>query len=539
MIITARLRARSTWPKSRMDSEPALPQVVSPASMPDMSSRVQGLKLVLFLLGVTAIGHAAVEDITVDFDYVRRLAAANAAAAYKAPDNDLPPRLGALTYDEYRSIRFAPPQAMWRKDRVPFQLQFFHRGGLFRDRVTLHEFSASHEQVIPFLKDFFNYEGIKDLPPLHSTLGYAGFRVHTPLNRPDVYDEVIAFLGSSYFRAIGAEQVYGLSARGIAMNSGIPGVREEFPKFTEFWIGRPENGAMALTLYALLQGPNVSGAYEFVVRPGKATFVDVRAELTFRTDSALVGLAPLTSMFWFGENSVRPAGELRPEVHDSDGLIVDDGAAHPLWRPLRNPRDVTSTSVPVKKLVRFGLLQRDRRMTSYEDLEAHSEKRPSAWIEPRSDWDAGSVRLVELPDPAEHGDNIVAFWVPGEKVTPGRPIEIRYRIVWSLGEPPNGNLARVVNTREGSLPGNRHLFWIDFSDEKNSGRDLAAMEPVIELRGEAKIRHFSVTPYPEIHGCRVAIETDEAKLGQTTHVRCHLRNKTEPVSETWSYLSQP
>jgi len=484
-------------------------------------------------------GRAAVEDIRVDFNYVRGLAAANAAATYRAPDNDLPSRLGALTYDEYRSIRFAPPQAMWRKDGVPFQLQFFHRGGLFRDRVTLHEFSESHEQVIPFLRDFFTYEGIRDLPALRSTLGYAGFRVHTPLNRPDVYDEVIAFLGSSYFRAIGADQVYGLSARGLALNSGLPGVREEFPRFTEFWIGKPEKGATALTIYALLQGPNVSGAYEFVVRPGKATLVDVHAELTFRTDSALVGLAPLTSMFWCGENSARPAGEMRPEVHDSDGLIVDDGATRPLWRPLRNPRNVASTSVPVQKLVRFGLLQRDRRMTSYEDLEVHYEKRPSAWIEPRGDWDNGSVRLVELPDPAEHGDNIVAFWVPGEKPIPGHPIEARYRIVWSLGEPPNGNLARVVNTREGPLPGNGHLFWVDFADEKNSGRDLATMEPVIELRGGPRIRHFSVTPYPEIHGCRVAIETDATKVGQTTTVRCHLRNKTEPVSETWSYLWQP
>ena len=493
----------------------------------------------LLLFSSALAGRAAVEDIHVDFDYVRHLAANEAAAPYRAPDNDLPARLGSLTYDEYRSIRFAPSQAMWRKDGLPFQLEFFHRGGLFRDRVTLHEFTNTNEQVIPFLRDFFTYQNINGLPQLHSTLGYAGFRVHTQLNRPGVFDEVIAFLGTSYFRAIGADQVYGLSARGLALNSGIPGVREEFPRFTEFWIGKPDKSDASLTLYALLSGPNVSGAYEFIVRPGKATFVDVRAELTFRTDAMLVGLAPLTRMFWFGENSTRPPGELRPEVHDSDGLVVDDGTARSLWRPLRNPREVTATVVPVQKLTRFGLLQRDRRLTSYEDLETRYEKRPSAWIEPRGDWDPGSVHLVELPDPAEHGDNIVAYWVPASQPVPGHPLEIRYRIVWSLADPPNGNLARVVNTREGTAPNDGRLFWIDFSDEKSTPRDLAGMEPVIELRGQSKIRHFSVVPYPEIHGCRVAIETDAVNPGQSISLRCHLRNKTEPVSETWSYLSQP
>ncbi|MDB6128754.1 MAG: glucan biosynthesis protein [Verrucomicrobia bacterium] len=493
----------------------------------------------LLACGAALAGRAAVEDLHVDFDYVRRLAANEASRPYHAPDNDLPARLGSLSYDEYRSIRFAPAEAMWRKDGLPFQLEFFHRGGLFRERVTLHEFSDTHEQIIPFLREFFTYQNLNNLPPMHSTLGYAGFRVHTQLNRPGVFDEVIAFLGSSYFRAIGADQVYGLSARGLALNSGIPGVREEFPRFTEFWIGKPEKADTSLTIYALLSGPNVSGAYEFVVRPGKATFVDVHAEVTFRSDSLLAGLAPLTSMFWFGENSARPPGEVRPEVHDSDGLMVDDGAVRPLWRPLQNPRDVATTVVPVQKLVRFGLLQRDRRLTSYEDLETRYEKRPSAWIEPRGEWDAGSVHLVELPDPAEHGDNIVAYWVPAAKPQPGHPLEFRYRIVWSLADPPNGNLARVVNTREGALPNDGHLFWIDFSDEKNAARDLATMEPVIVLRGEAKIRHFSVTAYPEIHGCRVAIETDAAKPGQSISLRCYLRNKTEPVSETWSYLSQP
>ncbi|MDB6167390.1 MAG: glucan biosynthesis protein [Verrucomicrobia bacterium] len=492
------------------------------------------------LLAAGAVVHAAVEETNVTFDYVRTIAAREAAAAYKAPGDDLPGRLGALSYDEYRSIRFQPPQALWRKEGLPFQLEFFHRGGLYRDRVTLHEFTGQHEQVIPFLREFFSYDGVKDLPALHSSLGYAGFRVHAPINRPGVFDEVIVFLGASYFRAIGADQFYGLSARGLAINSGIPGTTEEFPRFTEFWIGKPSAGDTALTLYGLLRSASVTGAYEFVVRPGKTTTIDVRAELTFRNEVTLPGMAPLTSMFWYGENSTRPAGHVRPEVHDSDGLIVDDTGGRRLWRALINPRDVKVTDVPVHKLVRFGLLQRDRRISSYEDLEVHYEKRPSAWIEPRGDW-SGNIRLVELPDPAEHGDNIVAFWVPAEKPAPGRPVELRYRMVWSLSEPANGGLARAVNTFEGDLPDGHtgRLFWVDFADDKNSARELDAAQPVIELRGNCRLRRFSVSPYPEIHGCRVAIEVEGAPAGQSVSLRCHLRLKTEPISETWSYVWTP
>src|SRR6185312_1409375 len=194
-----------------------------------------------------------------------------------------------LTYDDYRNIRFNPAQALWRDDGLPFQLQFFHRGGIFRDKVTIHEFSATHEQPIPFVRDFFNYELRKDLGSLHSSLGYAGFRVHTPLNRRDVYDELIVFLGASYFRAIGEQQVYGLSSRGLAVNCGLPNLREEFPRFTEFWVGKPGPNDTAITIYALLKGASVTGAYEFVVHPGKATVVDVRTEILFRREVPLPG----------------------------------------------------------------------------------------------------------------------------------------------------------------------------------------------------------------------------------------------------------
>jgi glucans biosynthesis protein len=480
---------------------------------------------------------AEIDPVTVNFDYVRSLAAGDVKTPYQVSPDNLPPRLGELTYDEYREIRFRPTAALWRDDGLPFQLQFFHRGGLFRDKVSIHEFSATHEQEIPFMRDFFSYDLAKDVGRLHSSLGYAGFRVHTPLNRPDVYDELIAFLGASYFRAIGAGQLYGLSSRGIALNCGLADQKEEFPRFTDFWVGKPAAGATAITIYALLKGPSVTGAYEFIVQPGKATIVEVRSELTFRRDVVLPGFAPLTSMFWYGENSPRPEGQMRPEVHDSDGLLLKDSAGERLWQPLRNPAAPEMAITPVRQLTRFGLLQRDRRIASYEDLEAHYEQRPSAWIEPIGDWGEGSVRLVQLPASAEYGDNMVAFWVPAKRPVVGQPVRFDYRIVWSLGEPPADGLGRVVNTHEGRVANGAsgRLFWVDFSDENISGRDAATLEAMIEVGGGGRVRHQAISAYPQIGGWRVAIEVEAGAPGQTLVVRCQLRAKAKPITETWVY----
>jgi glucans biosynthesis protein len=525
--------------KNPGDSErQSRPVVTSQADMIIARYGLLGVKLALLASLAGCVSSAAIEPVAVNFDYVRSLAAADVAAPYQTPTDDLPARLGALTYDEYRGIRFNPEQALWREDHLPFQLQFFHRGGLFHDKVTIREFSATHEQIIPFVRDFFSYDLIKDPGRLHSSLGYAGFRVHAPLNRPDIYDEVIAFLGASYFRAIGAQQVYGLSARGLALNSGLPDQREEFPRFTDFWVGKPATGDKALTIYALLKGPSVTGAYEFVVRPGQATVVEVRTELTFRREVTLPGVAPLTSMFWYGENTNRPADQLRPEVHDSDGLLVETAAGEHIWQPLHNPAATELTDLPGRKLSRFGLLQRDRRVTSYEDLEARPEQRPSAWIEPIGDWGDGSIRLVQLPTGAEFGDNIVAFWVPAVKPVAGRPVQFAYRILWSLAEPASDGLARVVNTHEGDLPGvaRGRLFWVDFADEAFATRDTSALEAEIEVSAGGRVRHQSISPYPQIGGWRVAIETEAGQDGRTVSLRCRLRAGARPISETWSYL---
>ncbi|AHF93887.1 glucan biosynthesis protein G [Opitutaceae bacterium TAV5] len=496
------------------------------------------------LLLLPSAARAAIEKAEITFDTIRELAARRAASAWKAPDVELPSGLAALDYDQNRKIRFIPEKALWREENLPFNLQLFHRTSARRERVTISEFSPTHVQDIPFIREFFDYGDLKNLGWIRSSLGYAGFRIHYPLNRPEVYDELLVFLGASYFRALGAGQIYGLSARGLAVDTGIIGQPEEFPMFTDFWLGKPKPGAKTLTIYAILDSRSVAGAYEFIVTPGKPTVIDVRTELRFRSAVELPGIAPLTSMFWFGENTDRPAGEPRPEVHDSDGLFVEDKNTH-AWRPLSNPRIIVSTDIALDNPVRFGLLQRDRAVSSYEDFEALYHQRPSVWIEPKGDWGRGKVRLVELPTGDEYADNIVAFWVPESKPLPGRPVLYSYRMTWALSEPKaDPPLAHVAATRTGALPGDAQgrLIWVDFAGGQLEGIEADKITAKVEASAGGKILSQTLVRHPGLKGWRVVLQVErgpELANDGTIELRCQLLNGYDPLSETWLYSWTP
>jgi glucans biosynthesis protein len=518
---------------------------------PLRSTSVVRVPLQVCLLLAAAVcappARAAIEKLEVTYEYVSGLAAERAAKAYQEPDRELPKRLSELNYDQMRDIRFKPEQALWRNEALPFQLHLFHRTPTAREAISIREFSATHVQTIPFIRDFFDYGKLGNLGSLRSSLGYSGLRVHYPLNRPDVFDELIVFHGASYFRALGAGQIYGLSARGLAIDSGVPGITEEFPVFTDFWVGKPRSGADNLTIYALLDSKRVAGVYEFVVRPGRRTAVDVRARLFARDAMELPGLAPLTSMFWFGKNADRPQGDPRPQVHDSDGLLVQNAGGDHLWRPLQNPRSILNTDVRTVKPVRFGLVQRERSIAAFEDFEARYHERPSAWIEPVGDWGSGRVRLVELPTVNEYLDNVVAYWVPDQKPVPGEPFNFAYRLVWALDQPDEDNLARVQSTRIGHLPGGGwgQLFWIDFAGADLDQRKPDNLAAEIVLGPGAKLRHQTLIRHPGIDGWRIALQIEgvpPAKEGEKpapVELRARLRDGYQPISETWVYTWQP
>src|SRR3546814_10262563 len=94
----------------------------------------------------------------------------------------------------------------------------------------------------------------------------------------------LAFQGASYFRSAGPLHQYGLSARGIAIDTGLSKT-EEFPEFTEFWLERSPEGIV--TVYALLDGPSVTDAYLFVHLQGTTEMTQEDLQSTRRNSSHL------------------------------------------------------------------------------------------------------------------------------------------------------------------------------------------------------------------------------------------------------------
>ena len=497
---------------------------------------LQAVLLVASLLGaVMADARGATPAF---FDGLRARAQLLAQKPYLADTRQIPAWLRDLSYDDYRIIEFDAVQSIWRREGLPFQVQFFHPGNLFRHVVNVSELRDGRVVSIPFRRDLFNYHSLKtrELP---ESLGFAGFRLLYPLNRPN--DELGSFLGASYFRMLCERAAYGISARGLAVNTAEP-MPEEFPRFTEFWIERPAPDAKTITLYALLDSESVTGAYRFIIAPGADTTMDVRAVLFCRKPVKVFGLAPLTSMFWRGENSKSNADDFRPEVHDSDGLLLRTAGDEWIWRPLTNPRAVRTMSFSDENPRGFGLLQRDRSFDHYQDIEAAYHIRPSAWVEPLGKWGRGQVRLVELPTPNEFNDNIVAFWVPEALPPAGEPLELEYRLHWFLDHigPSVGQVVATRHARGLEHEAAIERFIVEFAGAELSGLAAdAAVAPAIEVGRGAKLTYSTLQKNPFNDTWRVAFGLKPDGSGTPVELRCALRRSGRALTETWSYLWQP
>lgn len=492
------------------------------------------------ILAVASAG-LAVERATVDHAYVTELARDLAQAPDRAEAQAVPRYFRELSYDHYRRITFNEDRTLWRDLGTPFQIQFFHPGYLFNRRVQLHEFTSTHTQPIAFSTAFFDYHDLS-LPLLSRWgLDFAGFRALYPLNRPDKWDEVISFLGASYFRALARGQFYGASARGLAINAGLP-EPEEFPAFTEFWLGKPEPAAGVLVVHALLESASVTGAYTFTITPGDETIVETKATLFFRRGVTATGFAPLSSMFWFGEGSVRRFGDFRPEVHDSDGLLIAPTPETRLWRPLLNPTAVTVTEFAAPALAGFGLLQRDRAYVSYVDLEARYEHRPGIWIEPIGPWPAGRVRLVEIPAQDEYHDNVTAYWTPDQPIAPGQPFELAWRQRWSnhahFGGPSGWVGATRQSLHDGAL--DRTKYVIDFDPASLASLpENTALTADVTITGAAQLTGSQVIRNEVDGSYRLVLRLQAAPGSPASDIRARLLHEQTPVTETWTTRWQP
>jgi glucans biosynthesis protein len=342
---------------------------------------------------------------------------------------------------------------------------------------------------------------------------------------------------------VGKDQRYGLSTRGLAIDTALNS-GEEFPLFTDFWIERPEAGAKELVIYALLNSRRMTGAYRFLLRPGVDTAVDVKSRLFARENITKVGLAPLTSMFFSGENQRSPAEDFRPEVHDSDGLSVESGTGEWIWRPLLNPKKLLVTSYALSNPGGFGMMQRDRDFTSYQDLESRFELRPSAWVEPKGKWGSGRVELVQIPTPDETNDNIVTYWVPDAPPKPGVPFDFEYRLLWQKDKERKPPLSWVTQTRRGHgylrKPDDSIALLVDFEGPALAKLPADAKpEAVVSVDGNGKLLETHTIRNEATGGWRIALRMTRNDTSKPVELRGFLRNNNLTLSETWSYILSP
>lgn len=512
---------------------------VVPLSRRGLLAAASAAALLSPLRAMAQQGNAATQQFS--FDLLSQEMQALALQPYRAPA-PIDGFLATLDYDDYRLVRFRPDRQLWSAPGSAWRLAAFPMGWLFKEPVILYEVQGDQARELRFTTDDFEY--LNDLadrvPPLTDVPGVAGFRLHHPLNRPDIMDEVVAFIGASYFRALGQGSAYGLSARGLALNTATSR-GEEFPRFSRFYLDR-SGVPHSVTICAALESPSVTGAYRFVVTPGATTVMEATVRLFFRADVEELGIAPLTSMFLFSEKNRADFDDFRPNVHDSDGLRIRRADGDVIWRPLNNPPRLTGSYFPEEAPRSFGLHQRDRSFDSYQDTEAHYHQRPSLDVEPIGDWGKGFVRLVEIPSDLEANDNIVAYWVPETPARAGEAREFSYRLRWGdLPVDPAEDLAHVDETRAGhggyagvEARAGLRKFVIDYR-----GGVLDRLGPEAEITPVVTIENGTavatvVQRISESGIWRLVIDV-EASPGAVVELSAHLAGYGRKLTENWLY----
>ena len=478
-----------------------------------------------------------------DLDILKAHAQKMASEAYVVHNNHLPAEVSKLNWDQYQSIQFKDDHTLWGDDKLPLAAKFFHLGLFFKTPVQMYQVVDGQAQELAYDPAMFNYgkSGL-DGSKLPADLGFAGFRL---LDTQDMTRDIAAFLGASYFRAVGVEKQYGLSARGLAIDTAMP-YPEEFPEFIAFWLEKPAADAKALKVYALLDSPSITGAYQFTITPGDTLTMDVAAYLYPRKEIARMGIGPCTSMYQYGENDKRMAWDWRPEIHDSDGLQLHTGNGEWIWRPLANPVHLRFNAFQDNNPRGFGLIQRDRNFDHYQDDGIFYERRPSLWVEPQGNWGAGSVDLVEIPTVDETFDNIVAFWTPAQKPQRGDELAYQYRLYWGGLPPVSSPLAHCVDTYTGlgGVVGQKRTYYsqrfvVDFVGSiLEKLPENATVKPVITVsRGEVELA--SVRPQYEKKGYRAMFDLKPDDSTSQIDIRLYLEHAGQVLSETWLYQWNP
>ncbi|RBW47365.1 glucan biosynthesis protein D [Psychromonas sp. B3M02] len=498
------------------------------------------LAAIVFSTSLSSYASEAIDRTKFTFEDLKALAKSSAAQPYSPPVNPAPELIDKMTYDQHWKIRFKDEKTLYPSGKnAPVQL--FYPGRYFPDPVSIYTRDKKNGvTTVPFDNNIFDMPADSPAHDLPKGFGFAGFRVMRPGLKPDW----ISFLGASYFRTDGPEGQYGLSARGIAINTGM-NQPEEFPRFKAFWLGPAEKEGESLSVWALLDGPSITGAYRFGLskdnKEAKGHITSVTANLYMRADVERLGIAPLTSMYWYSETDKTIAKDWRPEIHDSDGLAIHTGSGLQIWRPLNNPLSVSTTSFIDNNPKGFGLIQRDRDFQHYQDDGVFYNKRSSAWIKPQGDWGTGAVQLIEIPTKDETFDNIVAYWVPEKAARKGDEFTFSYDIEWRPLDPKSKELASVVNTRQGlggipgqPIPENINKMVIDFEGPLLAGLDRdSGIKPIVEASNGEILEPIRAYPIVGTNQWRLTFDIKQANTNPV-NIRAYLVNKQgESITETW------
>ena len=455
-----------------------------------------------------------------------------ATRGFEAPRSLLPDGYAELPLDVFRTIRMLLDRAPWAAENRGFTLDLLPGGFIFRSPVRIATVDEGQVRMLPDDPSWFDY-GKAPKPPADKPFPFSGFSARAPIDRPEEFRDFATFQGATIFRALARGQIFGTSARGLAVDTGEPN-GEEFPLFRAFWIERPNPGAPSVVAHALLDSRRLTGAYRFTLRPGEITVVDVELTLFPREAVGHVGIGPMTSMFLFGPNDRAGVDDVRGQVHRADGLQIWNGAGEWVWRPLNNPGDLQISVFLDKNPRGFGLLQRQRGFAAYNDLGRRYDRMPSVWVEPIGDWGEGQFQLIEIPTDTDINENIVAYWRPKAGLEPGARVSMAYRMHWCWTPPDRPAGAIVHGTTTGSAGGRRRRFVVDFAGEAVADpARAAAIRPNVSTSA-GKVIEPSGRPNPEIKGYRVTFDLDPAGE-ELCELRMVLEADGGPLSETWLY----
>ncbi len=497
-----------------------------------------------FLTAMTTVGAAVAASTTgladhlipqpvTSYEQLQQAALELSRKPYR-PQPELPADLKDITYDEFRQIGFIDGKELWKESKSPFRLGFYHKGYVAVDDVSINLLEDGKQVPVPFSKSYFHY--LRDAAKwnIPDDVGYAGYRVQGRFPGDEQFQEIFTFVGASYFRARASNTVLGTSARGLAINCGLP-KPEEFPVFREYWIRKPNPGDKSLTALALLESPSVTGAYQFTMTPAfEKTYIDVEQTLYFRQVPEKVGIAPMSSMWLWGDALPGPKGDHRPEVHDADGLQIHTADGRWIWRALGQQSYPSLVQFKQDRIRGFGLIQRDTNPNHYLDAEAQYDARPGLWIEPKSDWGPGRIELLELDAPHEGIDNIAAWWVPEKAVVIGEPVNFSYRLTYFHGDRPDHEAGKAVAHRVKRSADGLIQVEIDFSGPILAKRSAEAppVPQVVSIRGAVP----KVTCTQQADDFWTA-HLDVKPTGEgPVELTVMLKYGDEELTETWAYL---